>query len=163
MNHHSEAGLPQFMVPGWSGFIGEHTFLAEEIVEFAKAYDPQPFHIDAQAARASLFGSLCASGWHTASMWMRKQRDYTQKYLAERAKNGLPAAEFGPSPGFENLKWPKPVYAGDTIRYFNQTTACRKSRSRPGWHIMSARSSGKNQHDELVLTFESAVMLKYPV
>ena len=162
MNDTATTGMPEFMVPGWSGRIGEHTFTAEEIIAFARDYDPQPFHVDAEAAKSSLFGALCASGWHTASVWMRKQRDYTLGYLAERRKNGLPVAEFGPSPGFENLKWLKPVYAGDTITYFNRTTACRESRSRPGWHVLSAASSGENQHGEKVLTFESAVLLKFP-
>ena len=162
MNDTATTGMPEFMVPGWSGRIGEHTFTAEEIIAFARDYDPQPFQVDAEAAKSSLFGALCASGWHTASVWMRKQRDYTLGYLAERRKNGLPVAEFGPSPGFENLKWLKPVYAGDTITYFNRTTTCRESRSRPGWHVLSAASSGENQHGEKVLTFESAVLLKFP-
>lgn len=162
MNHISATGMPEFMTPGWSAEIGKHTFSAEEIIAFAKAFDSQPFHVDAEAAKSSLFGGLCASGWHTASMWMRKQRDYTLNYLAERKKNGLPTAEFGPSPGFENLKWLKPVFAGDTITYFNATTACRESKSRPGWYILSGESKGENQHGETVLTFESAVLLKFP-
>ena len=162
MNHIPSTEMPDFMVPGWSAQLGEHTFSAEEIIDFAKAYDPQPFHVDAEAAKSSLFGGLCASGWHTASVWMRKQRDYTLNYLAERRQTGLPVAEFGPSPGFENLKWLRPVYAGDTITYFNETTACRQSKSRPGWYLLSAASKGVNQHGQTVLTFDSTVFLKFP-
>ena len=154
--------LPEFMVPGWSAEIGQHTFNAEEIIEFASAYDPQIFHLDAEAAKSTVLGGLCASGWHTASMWMRKQRDFVAASMKERAKSGLPLPEFGPSPGFENLKWLAPVYVGDTITYFNATLQCRPSKSRPGWHVMSGRQSAQNQHGKIVLTFESSVLLKYP-
>ena len=59
--------------------LGSHTFTAEEIVAFAAAYDPQPFHVDPEAAKTSLFGSLCASGWHTASIWLRHVIDYRRR------------------------------------------------------------------------------------
>lgn len=154
--------LPHSMIPGWKGEIGSHTFTSEEIITFAKAYDPQPFHMDPEAAKNSLFGGLCASGWHTASIWMRKQRDYVKATMSERAAQGLPIPEFGPSPGFTNLKWIRPVFAGDTVTYANEILSCRPSQSKPGWYVMTARQSGKNQHDQPVISFESMVLLKYP-
>ncbi|MGB7286169.1 MAG: MaoC family dehydratase [Salaquimonas sp.] len=154
--------MPDFMTAGWEVEIGAHTFTSEEIIKFAKAYDPQIFHLDAEAAKDSLFGGLCASGWHTASIWMRKQRDHSKKATSERVKNGLPIAEFGPSPGFNNLKWMRPVFAGDTVTYFNEILSCRPSQSKPGWYVMTARQSGKNQHGQPVISFESMVLLKYP-
>jgi acyl dehydratase len=154
--------LPVFMQAGWKDELGSHTFHAEEIITFAKTYDPQVFHVDANAAKNSVLGGLCASGWHTASMWMRKQRDYMAKLQAESFEKGLPIAEFGPSPGFENLKWMRPVYAGDTITFYNETLGCRESQSRPGWFILSTRSSGKNQNGDSVISFDSSVFLKSP-
>jgi acyl dehydratase len=154
--------LPDFMVPGWEAELGEYRFTPQAITEFARMYDPQPFHLDEETAKNTLLGGLCASGWHTASMWMRKQRDYMSAAIAERKKAGLPLPEFGPSPGFVNLKWPRPVMANDTITYFNSTLICRPSNSRPGWHVLSGRQSAKNQLDQPVLSFESTVLVKYP-
>lgn len=168
MNEHNShkttanENLPHSMIPGWKGEIGSHTFTSEEIITFAKAYDPQPFHVDAEAAKSSLFGGLCASGWHTASVWMRKQRDFVKETMQERINQGLPVPEFGPSPGFENLKWIRPVFAGDTITYFNEILTCRPSNSKPGWYVMTARQSGCNQNGQPVISFESMVLLKYP-
>ena len=141
MNEAIDPQLPSFMVPGAIAEIGSHTFEAEETIRFASAFDPQPFHLEEDAARASVFGRLSASGWHTVSIWMRKQRDHHAKSMAERAAKGLPMPEFGPSPGFTNLKWLKPVFTGDTITYFNETISCRASQSKPGWYVLTARQS----------------------
>ena len=162
MNNIANIELPDFMVPGYKADIGSHTFGAEEIITFAKTYDPQIFHIDAEAAKKSVLGGLCASGWHTASMWMRKQRDFAAKRVDARADLGQKNAEFGPSPGFQNLKWLRPVYAGDTITYFIETLTCRPSASRPGWYVSSSTCGGRNQHGDLVIVFESSVFLKFP-
>jgi len=154
--------LPDFMVPGWKAEIGQYRFTAEAITRFARAYDPQTFHLDEEAAKHTLLGGLCASGWHTAAIWMRKQRDFMAIEIARRSREGLAVPEFGPSPGFVNLKWPRPVMANDTVTYFNSTLECRASKSRPGWYILSGRQSAKNQHDQPVLSFESSVLVKYP-
>lgn len=152
---------PQFTV-GYRAEIGQHVFTAEEIIRFAEKYDPQPFHLDEEAARNSIFGGLCASGWHTAGVWMRKQRDHAAKVQAELAEQGYDRLRYGPSPGFDDLKWLRPVFAGDTITYFNETLACRKSRSKPGWWVLTANQSGQNQHGEPVISFNSSVLLNYP-
>src|SRR4051795_7358449 len=100
--------------------VGSHTFGADEIKLFAAQFDPQPFHMDEAAAAKSHFGALCASGWHTVSMWMRLRVLYAQKDDAARAARGEPNAKGGSSPGFRELKWLKPVYAGDTITYASE-------------------------------------------
>ena len=133
--------------------LGSHTFTAEDIKTFAAAYDPQAFHMDEAAAAKSHFGALCASGWHTVSMWMRLRVLYAQKDDAARAARGEPNAKGGSSPGFRELKWLKPVYAGDTITYASEVAEMRASQSRPGWGLVFSRNTGVNQKGELVLSF----------
>ena len=133
--------------------IGTHTFTADEIKTFAAQYDPQPFHVDDAAAARSHFGALCASGWHTVGTWMRLRVQHLQREDAERAARGEPIAKLGPSPGFRELKWPKPVYAGDTVTFAFEVSEKRALQSRPGWGIVFARNTGTNQNGELVLSF----------
>ena len=153
--------LPPFMHPGFRDTIGSHEFLEPDIVRFARKYDPQIFHLDRDAAEKSVLGGLCASGWHTASMWMKCQRDYSRKMIADLVQQGYGTVEYGPSPGFEALRWQKPVFVGDVVTYFNETRECRRSKSRSGWYILSADAGGHNQHGELVLRFNSNVFLRY--
>lgn len=110
--------------------FGSHTFTAEAIKRFARTYDPQPFHIDEAAAAASLFGALTASGWHTMAVIMK---------LIAAAADGSESARLGPSPGFDDLRWLRPVFAGDTLTYRATVTGKRESRSRPGWGVVSSR------------------------
>ena len=140
--------------------IGSHTFTADEIKAFAREYDPQPFHVDEEAAKRSHFGALCASGWHTASMWMRLRILYGQRDDAERAARGEPNATLGPSPGFREMKWPRPVYAGDTIEYASEVIETRVSQSRPGWGLIHVRNTGTNQKGEPVLSFISTAFVQ---
>lgn len=153
--------LPPFMHEGQHFTIGSHHFEEAEIIRFARKYDPQPFHVDPVAARNSLFGGHCASGWHTASVWMRKQRDASALMMEELLAQGYGPVEYGPSGGFTNLKWPRPVFAGDTVTYSNTTLACRPSASRPGWHVLSGTNSGTNQAGQPVLSFNSMGLLRY--
>ncbi|TCT07766.1 MaoC family dehydratase [Aquabacter spiritensis] len=139
--------------------LGSHTFTREEIIAFAQKYDPQPFHLDDEAASRTHFGSLVASGWHTAAMWMKCfVADRTHDAKA-RAGRGEPAVPLGPSPGFRNLRWLKPVYAGDTLTYATEVRAKSPSKSRPGWGLLTAYNSGVNQHGDLVIDFESTVFV----
>jgi acyl dehydratase len=154
--------LPPFFEPGFRVEIGSYTFTADEIVRFAVKYDPQPFHVDEEKARSSIFGGLCASGWHTAAMWMRKHRDHAKQALAEWVAAGNPPYEIGPSPGFDNLRWIRPVYAGDTITYFNETRSCRPTASRPGWYVFTGLQEGLNQNGEPAFSFESVAFMKFP-
>jgi acyl dehydratase len=136
--------------------VGSHTFTAEDIKRFAARFDPQLFHLDEEAARRSHFGALCASGWHTAAVHMRLLVLHHQRMQAEMRARGEPIAKWGPSPGFKNLKWVRPVYAGDTITFAGEVIDKRTSASRPGWGIIIGRTTGTNQKDELVFEFQSA-------
>jgi acyl dehydratase len=133
--------------------LGTHMFTAEDIKIFAAQYDPQPFHMDEAAAAQSHFGALCASGWHTIAAWMRLRVLYAQREDAERLARGEVLARLGPSPGFRELKWLKPVYAGDTVSYASEVAEKRVSNSRPGWGLVFALNTGVNQHGELVMSF----------
>jgi acyl dehydratase len=131
---------------------GSHTFTAEEIKTFAGAFDPQAFHIDEEAGRQSKFGGLVASGWHTAAMMMKLRVAYMTRAVETAIRRGEPPLRFGPSPGFDDLKWLKPVYAGDTITYVDKVIAKRETRSRPGWAIVSMETTGTNQKGEVVFS-----------
>jgi len=123
--------------------MGRHTFTAEEIVDFGRRFDPQPFHADPQSARDSFFGGLIASGWHTCSVAMRLMVDSYLKHAA-----GLGA------PGVENVRWLKPVRPGDTLAFRREVLAARASASRPGVGLVKHRWDATNQRGELVLTME---------
>ena len=145
------------LVIGETEELGAYTFTAENIVGFAKEFDPQRFHIDAEAAKDSLFGALCASGWHTASVWMKHMVGYRDRIRAHALAHGARPARLGPSPGFSDLKWLKPVYVGDTITYRSTVTAKRASASRPGWGLVFHHNTGTNQHGEEVFAFDGMV------
>jgi acyl dehydratase len=140
--------------------IGSHTFTADEIKRFATLYDPQPFHLDEEAAARSHFGRLCASGWHTAAVCMRMLVENRQRVVAELTARGAPIAEWGPSPGFRDLKWLKPVFVGDTITYANEPVEKRASNSRPGWGLLFSLNTGTNQHGERVYSFVGSAFVQ---
>lgn len=148
--------------------LGSHSFTAEDIRRFALAYDPQPFHTDEAAAAKSHFGGLCASGWHTLAVMMRltvRSADEQPNGTAENALEGgtgggAAAPQLGPSPGFDDLKWLRPVYAGDTITFTTEVIEKRDSRSRPGWGLVRFRTSGLNQHGAAVLTIIGNVFVQ---
>lgn len=139
--------------------LGDYLFEAEDIKAYARQFDPQPFHMDEQAAEASHFGRLCASGWHTAAVWMKLMIAHRRKLAAATQDDAGPRAPLGPSPGFDDMKWLKPVYAGDTIAYSSTVAAKRKLNSRPGWGLVSAHNEGVNQHGEVVFSFTSHVLV----
>ena len=139
--------------------LGSHIFTADDIKSFARRFDPQLFHLDEAAAARSHFGALCASGWHTASIWMRLMVEHYKREDAARRARGEPVAVLGPSPGFRELKWLKPVYVGDTIAYATEVVEKRASKSRPEWGLISIRNSGANQKGEPVITFVSTAFV----
>jgi acyl dehydratase len=140
--------------------IGAFTFTAEEIKRFAQSFDPQPFHLDEAAAERSPYGRLLASGWHTQAIWMKLNVRHWKQRISEREAAGLPVAKIGPSPGFDELKWLKPVYAGDTISFQNEIVAKKPSRSMPGWGLITFRMSGRNQEGEEVVSFIGHVFIE---
>lgn len=140
--------------------LGAHRFEAEAIVAFARAYDPQVFHLDAEAARATHFGALCASGWQTAAVWMKRLNATFARDIAFTARSG-PVPQLGPSPGFKDLQWLRPVYAGDTIRYASRLVDRRASASRPGWGIATHHNTAQNQRGEPVFAFTGSVFWQW--
>jgi len=128
------------------------TFTAEGIKIFAAQFDPQPFHLDEAAGRNSLFGGLAASGWHVASVCMKLMVADGQRLAREAALRGEQVAVWGPSPGFRELRWIKPVLAGDTISYATEVASKRTSQKRPEWGIVEARNTGTNQRGELAFS-----------
>ncbi len=144
--------------------LGRHTFTADGIKAFAGRFDPQAFHLDEAAAARSHFGALCASGWHTAAVWMRLMVEYQRREDTARRERGEPVAELGPSPGFRDLKWLKPVYVGDTVQYAMEVIETRPSNSRPEWGLVTLRNTGLNQRAEPVISFVSvAFVARKPV
>ena len=129
--------------------MGEKVVDKDEMIAFAKAYDPQPFHTDEAAAKQSFFGGLIASGWHTCAMVMRMMVD---SYLSDAASLG--------SPGVENVRWLKPVRPGDTIRAQRQVVETRASQSKPEIGIVKSRWEVFNQDGEVVMTMEGYGMFK---
>jgi acyl dehydratase len=132
--------------------IGSFTFTAEKIKEFAAQFDPQRFHLDEEEGRKSLFGGLAASGWHVGSVCMKLLVANGQRQMQEAAARGEKIAVWGPSPGFRDLRWLKPVLAGDTIAYASEVAAKRLSEKRPEWGIVEARNTGTNQRGELAFS-----------
>ncbi|MDB5366922.1 MAG: hypothetical protein JWM77_2849 [Rhodospirillales bacterium] len=126
---------------------GAFSFTEEQIVDFARAYDPQRFHVDADAARDTIYGGLIASGWHTASQAMRQVVDHV---FADAAAMG--------SPGLSELGWKKPVHPGDRLRVRLTIEEARKSASRPGLGITSQLIEVLNDADEVVLQWRAAVL-----
>ncbi|MEP3227501.1 MAG: MaoC family dehydratase [Parasphingorhabdus sp.] len=129
---------------------GSYEVTREEVIDFASKYDPQPFHLDEEAAAKTHFGRLSASGWHSAAMMMRMMVDQM---------NANKQAGLG-SPGVENLRWLKPVYPGDTLRCEHVTLDKRRSESRPEMGIMKGLITVFNQHDEEVMTMESTGLIQ---
>ncbi len=154
--------IPDHLQPGFEAVIGSYCFEPDEILRFANKFDTQLFHTDPAAAKQSLFGGLCASGWHTASVWMKLHRAFASKRAAELEKQGIQPPEYGPSPGFNDLSWLKPVYAGDTITYTNRNKSIRQSNSRPGWWVMEVVHEGLNQDAVMVISFTSFVLVFLP-
>jgi acyl dehydratase len=137
--------------------LGAVTFTEADIIRFATEFDPQSFHTDVQAARGSIFGGLIASGWQTAGNWMAAMvKNRTGAAVAAMMRGERPA-RLGPSPGFKNLRWIKPVYAGDAITYHSGITAKRTSASRPEWGIVHHFNTGTNQKGEVVFSFHGTV------
>jgi acyl dehydratase len=146
-------GFFEDMALGQRRELGSFTFTADSIKRFAAQYDPQPFHLDEEAGRKSLFGGLAASGWHIGSVCMKLLVADGQRLTSEAIARGEQVAVWGPSPGFRELRWIKPVLAGDTISFASEVASLRTSETRPEWGVVQAHNTGTNQHGELVFSF----------
>src|SRR3954468_7941525 len=139
--------------------FGSFTFTAGDIKKFATQFDPQRFHLDEEEGRKSLFGGLTASGWHVAAVCMKLMVAYAQRRARQAAERGEEVAVGGPSPGFRDLRWIKPVLAGDTVTFTSEILSVRATASRPGWGIAQSRTVGVNQRGEDVYSFLGSVFL----
>ncbi len=146
---------------GEQAVLGSHTFTAEEIMDFARRYDPQPFHVDTETAAASFYGGLIASGWHSASICMRLWIAYVQDQDRHAAlAPGARQPRLGPSPGIEALRWHLPVRAGDTISYSTRVVKKTELRSRPQWGLVLSRFTGVNQHGKQAISYSGQVFFE---
>jgi len=141
---------------GESVALGTYTFTPEEIIRFARKYDPQPFHVNPEAAKASFFGELIASGWHTGAAWMKRLVERRTRQREAAIACGEKPVAFGPSPGFRDLRWVKPVYVGDTLTFRTTVADKRPSASRPEWGLVLSHNTGHNQRGELVYEFKGS-------
>ncbi|MCF6367399.1 MaoC family dehydratase [Rhizobium halophilum] len=135
--------------PGRSFPLVDKLVSAEEIVAFASEFDPQPMHLTEEAGKASILGGLSASGWHTASLFMRMMFD---GWLKEAASEG--------SPGIEFMEWKKPVLAGDRLSGRSTVVESRVSRSRPGIGLVRFLHEVENQKGQVVLRGENPIMIR---
>ncbi len=130
--------------------FGGYDVTRDEVLEFARKYDPQPFHLSDEAAAKTHFGRLAASGWHTCAMTMA----VIARRVTDQQQAGLG------SPGIDELRWKKPVYPEDTLNVTGRILEKTPSRSRPEMGSFRTLTTVTNQHDEIVLTFTSIVLIQ---
>lgn len=129
--------------------FGAYVVTEEEIIDFARRYDPQPFHLDHAAAKASHFGGLVASGWMTSAVLMRLLCDH---FIPRQSSMG--------SPGVDEVRWIKPLRPGDTVRARIEVSETRPSQSKPDRGVIRCRHQLINQHDEVVMSMHGMGMYK---
>jgi acyl dehydratase len=130
--------------------FGSYEVTREEVLEFARKYDPQPFHLSDEAAAKTHFGRLAASGWHTCAMTMA----VIARHVVKEEQAGLG------SPGIDELRWLKPVYPGDTLHVRGTVIETRPSRSRPDIGSFRTKTVVTNQDEVPVLSFQSIVLMR---
>ncbi len=135
---------------GVKAAFGRYEVTREEVIEFARKYDPQPFHLSDEAAAQTHFGRISASGWHTCAMVMRMLVDN----ITERKQAGLG------SPGLDELRWRKPVYPGDVLRVESEILSKKLSQSRPEMGSFQSSVQVFNQDDVVVCTMKSIGLIR---
>jgi acyl dehydratase len=138
------------IVPGAKSAFGRYEVTRDDVIAFAKQFDPQPFHLSDEAAEQTHFGRLAASGWHTAAMMMRMLVDN----MSDIQQAGLG------SPGIDELRWLKPVYPGDVLRVETEILDKRPSRSRADMGSFRSRATIFNQDDVAVMTVVSIGLVR---
>jgi acyl dehydratase len=129
--------------------FGRYEVTREEIIEYARQFDPQPFHVDEAAAKASTFGGLIASGWHTGAMLIRMLNDHA-----------IPGAATTGALGFDDLKWLKPVRPGDVLSVETRVIDKTESRSRPEIGVVKIESQVLDQRGEVKMSLISLVLYR---
>lgn len=135
------------MTPAAEFDLGHHHFSADDIIRFARDFDPQPFHLSEEAGRKSLFKGLAASGWHTTAVFRRL---LTAFEAAQRAGAGIEAIPPETPLPVSELRWLKPTLAGDDLTFRLTVTEVEPPSTHPGWGTVSYRAEGVNQRGELV-------------
>ncbi|HEY4070172.1 MAG TPA: MaoC family dehydratase [Sphingomicrobium sp.] len=135
---------------GAETYFGSYEVTREEVLEFARKYDPQPFHISDEEAAKTHFGRIAASGWHTAAMTMA----VIARHVVEHKQAGLG------SPGIDDLRWKKPVYPGDTLHVHGQIVDKTLSRSRPEMGSFRTHTTVTNHEGVTVMSFTSIVLIR---
>jgi acyl dehydratase len=135
---------------GEKTLFGSREVTRDEVLEFARKYDPQPFHLSDEAAAKTYFGRLSASGWHTCAMTM----GVIARHVVGEEQAGLG------SPGIDELRWLKPVYPGDTLTVRGEIVEKTPSRSKPEIGSFRTKTTVTNQDDVPVLTFTSIVLIR---
>ncbi len=140
--------------------LGQYLFTAENIRDYSTAFAPVGFHMNADQAARGLFGKTAAAGFHTCSGWMACFVATNSVARAASAEGGKTLPDIGPSPGIANLRWPRPVHAGEAITYQATVIAKRSLASRPGWGMVTFLSEGHNAKGEPVMSFEGKVLVQ---
>jgi len=136
--------------------VGSYTFTEENIIAFGRRYDPQPFHVDKEAALRSSYGGLIASGWHTAAVWMK----LTMAYRRARVEAGEQDTQANyVSPGVRELRWLKPVRPGTTLTYTNEPFAKLDWPTRPTFGLIEGRNEARDEAGELYYSFINRVLI----
>ncbi|WP_315761169.1 MaoC family dehydratase [Sphingomonas sp. Y38-1Y] len=135
---------------GETASFGHYPVTREEVLDFARRYDPQPFHLSDEGAAGTHFGKLAASGWHSCAM--------TMAMLVEHMKD-VPTAGMGAG-GIDELRWMKPVYPGDTLRCQTELLEKRISASKPDRGFTRSRMTVFNQHEEPVMSFIANALIR---
>jgi acyl dehydratase len=143
----SKAWYFEDFYPGQVIDLGERRVTEQEIIDFAREFDPQPFHVDRDAAAASIYGGVIASGWHTCAMMMRLVVD---GLMASASSMG--------SPGLDNVRWLQPVRAGDTLAVRYQTVKVKPSASKPDRGVVWSKWIATNQRGDEVCIIEGMGM-----
>lgn len=129
--------------------LGAYTFQEEEMIRFSREYDPQPFHVDREAAAASFYGGIIASGWHVCAIWMKLMIAHSKR----RAAEGGAVGRSGVSPGFLDLRWIKPTRPGMTLHYDSTTHDKIELRSRKDIGLMRSLNLAVDDNGETVMSF----------
>lgn len=140
--------------------LGTHTFTEAEIVAFARAWDPQPFHLDAAAGARTHFGGLVASGWQTAVIASRLRAKACERMHEALRREGRRVPRIGPSPGFRDLRWLRPIRPGDTLTFESEVTAKKASATRPEWGLVFTHETGTDQHGRLAFELTNCVFVE---
>ncbi len=141
--------------------VDSHIFQEADMIRFAEKFDRQTFHLDPVAAKDTFFGGLIASGWYTASIFMKLLVTWFHAEDQKRRDQNLPPAQRSASPGLLDVRWPTPVRVGDTVTYRTEVTQTRRLKSRPGWGIMTMNTVAKNQNDKIVLSMTGYTIMEW--